>query len=394
MSERALRILLIEDNPGDARLLREAFAGCAPETFEITWAQDLASGLQRLSESTPDAVLLDFSLPDGKGLYLLERVQERSPRVPIVVLTSLQDESVAGQAVRAGAQDYLVKGKADGPLISRSIRYAIERKKMEEEHAANLERQKELARLRDVDKFKSNLLNIVSHELGTPLTPIEVQLYILEGLDVVRNDRHLQAIVHVLRRNLDRLLSVVQGVLDASRMEAGQFSVDRASTDLTPALLNAAQVYAPLAQKAGVQLEAFCEPELRVFGDGPRLARVVAGMLNNAIKFTPRGGSIRLEGVRDTDHVVVSIRDTGRGLKPEEITQLFQPFSQVHDPMQITDPGSGLGLYIARRIIEFHEGRLWCESPGPGRGSTFSFRIALEKPMTPQPIPAGGARQR
>lgn len=131
MGDGRIRVLLIEDNPGDARLIREFLIGTGGGTFRVDWAEGLEDGLRRLVPGRADIVLLDLSLPESKGLDTVAKVLTHAPWVPVVVLTGLDDASVAVDAVRRGAQDYLVKGQIDGNLLGRAIRYAIERKEVE-----------------------------------------------------------------------------------------------------------------------------------------------------------------------------------------------------------------------------------------------------------------------
>jgi diguanylate cyclase (GGDEF)-like protein/putative nucleotidyltransferase with HDIG domain len=128
MDGRPLAILLIEDNPGDARLIREALADYDAETFDLQTAGNLRDGLDRLTGGGIALVLLDLSLPESRGIDTLARVLDRDPQTPVIVLTGTSDESLAVEAVRRGAQDYLVKGQVDGRLLGRAIRYAVERK--------------------------------------------------------------------------------------------------------------------------------------------------------------------------------------------------------------------------------------------------------------------------
>jgi PAS domain S-box-containing protein len=129
---RPLRVLLVEDSPGDARLIRELLAE-AEAGFDLEWVSRLADGLERLSDGEPlDAALLDLSLPDSQGFVTFEKVRKAAPDVPIIMLTGLADEELAVQAVRCGAQDYLTKSEASGPLIARAVRYAIERQAADE----------------------------------------------------------------------------------------------------------------------------------------------------------------------------------------------------------------------------------------------------------------------
>ncbi|HWP29422.1 MAG TPA: response regulator, partial [Chloroflexota bacterium] len=130
-----LNVLLIEDNPGDARLIQEMLAEGRNGVFRLERADRLAGGLARLAAGPVDVVLLDLSLPDGQGLDTFRRLHAQAPHVPVVVLSGLDDEEVAVRAVQEGAQDYLVKGQVDGPLLVRALRYAIERQRAAEERA-------------------------------------------------------------------------------------------------------------------------------------------------------------------------------------------------------------------------------------------------------------------
>lgn len=127
-----VRVLLVEDNPSDARLLRATLVAEASDQFEVVRAERLAEALVALRRATVDVVLLDLGLPDSQGLETFSQVAEHAPHVPVVVLSGLDDESVAFQAVQAGAQDYLVKGEADGRLLVRALRYAVARQRAEQ----------------------------------------------------------------------------------------------------------------------------------------------------------------------------------------------------------------------------------------------------------------------
>lgn len=133
MEDKLLRILLIEDNPGDVRLIREMLAEVGGASFDLECVDRLSPGLERLAEGGFDVALLDLGLPDGRGLDTFTKAQVQAGEVPIVVLTALDDEALAAKAVAAGAQDYLIKGQVDGKLLVRAIRYAIERQRLQAE---------------------------------------------------------------------------------------------------------------------------------------------------------------------------------------------------------------------------------------------------------------------
>ncbi|MEN6452295.1 MAG: response regulator [Thermoguttaceae bacterium] len=133
MTSPPIRILLVEDNPPDAVLLKYALTEATGDAFQVTDAQLMADAVQHLATESFDAILLDLSLPDSNGIATVEQASAAAPNIPILVMTGLEDEAMAVQAVRKGAQDYLIKGRTDGWLLSRAIRYALERKQMEQE---------------------------------------------------------------------------------------------------------------------------------------------------------------------------------------------------------------------------------------------------------------------
>jgi len=168
MEDKHIRVLMIEDNPRDARLIREMLSEVRGTLFNLKWVDKLSTGLEILATGGVDVLLLDLLLPDSQGLNTFAKAYAQVPEMPIVVLTGLDDETLAVKAARAGAQDYLVKGQVDSNLLERSIRYAIERKQAEEQIKASL-------------KEKEVLLREIHHRVKNNLQVISSMLYIQSG---------------------------------------------------------------------------------------------------------------------------------------------------------------------------------------------------------------------
>ncbi|MDP9129659.1 MAG: response regulator, partial [Candidatus Binatota bacterium] len=166
--ESAKKVLLVEDNPGDARLLNEALLEVQPAPFALVHVDRFIAAIESLKRETFSAVLLDLSLPDAKGLDTVVRMQREADAVPIVVLTGLDDDSTALEAVRAGAQDYLIKGEIDGKLLVRSLSYAIERKRLQEATAKHLNH---IVVLKDINAALTSTLEL-SEVLDTLLDKV------------------------------------------------------------------------------------------------------------------------------------------------------------------------------------------------------------------------------
>src|ERR1700726_398205 len=174
MRTRALKVLLVEDNAGDARLLREMFTTERPGSIELTHLMRMSEALVHLAEGGVDIVLLDMGLPDGHGLDTVRRARAVAPDVPLIVLTGLDDEALAALAMREGAQDYLIKGQIENRALPRALRHAIERNRMRAETEVLRKQQLQL---------KDEFLSHVSHELRSPLTAIyQFVSIVLDGL--------------------------------------------------------------------------------------------------------------------------------------------------------------------------------------------------------------------
>lgn len=240
-----------------------------------------------------------------------------------------------------------------------------ERKQHEEElRTAN-------ERLQELDRLKTHFLNAVSHEMRTPLTPIQLQLDVLGAATTSPEGR--RRAVEILDRNVRRLTRLVQEMVDVSKLQAGRFLVERAPVDLHRVVLEAFESYQEPARRAGVDLRLRSHGPLPVEADAQRLAQVLSNLLSNALKFTPAARSIELSTDARRGELIVCVRDEGVGLTEEQIGRLFQPFTQVHNAGEASRSGTGLGLYLSKGMVEAHGGRMWVESDGPDKGAAFSF---------------------
>jgi PAS domain S-box-containing protein len=229
-------------------------------------------------------------------------------------------------------------------------------------------------KLKELDRLKTQFINNAAHELATPLTPIKLQSHLLRvGSLGPLNEKQAKA-MNVVARNVDHLGLLVKDVLDSARVQGGTLVLRRARTDVVRIVRESAESFHETARGNGVELAVEApEPPVLVDADDARVTQVLFNLLSNALKFTPEGGRVALRVARAPDGVRVSVTDTGIGVRPEDIPKLFQPFSQLHDTSQTGRGGTGLGLYISRGIVEAHGGRIWAESPGPGRGATVTF---------------------
>jgi signal transduction histidine kinase len=231
---------------------------------------------------------------------------------------------------------------------------------------------------RDLERAKTNFISMVSHELRTPLNSVlGFSDILLTGAPGGLNDVQREFLGHI-KASSERLVQLVNDILDLSRMDAGHFRLSLGP--MTPGL-PVRQVVAALsglARDAGVELTVEVAPGLpTVRADGRRVEQVLINLVGNALRFTPSGGSVSLRVVLDeTDSkaVVYTVSDTGPGIPPEEHGKIWERFYQPAQPPRLATKGSGLGLTIAKHLVEAHGGRIWLSSE-VGRGSTFGFSI-------------------
>ncbi|HEV8358974.1 MAG TPA: HAMP domain-containing sensor histidine kinase [Candidatus Thermoplasmatota archaeon] len=232
-------------------------------------------------------------------------------------------------------------------------------------------------RLQELDALKTQFINNAAHELRTPLTPIKTQMHILKSAEWASMNDKQQRALSMMDRNIERLNLLVQDLLEVARLQTGRLPLDLQPLDLGRLAAEAVDSFREPARESGLSLEMPDGQPVHVQGDPKRLIQVMFNLLSNACKFTPRDGSIRVLVERDGAEAVVRVLDTGRGMKSQDIQKLFAPFTQVHDPNDVAQPGSGLGLYICRGIVEQHGGTIWVESDGLGKGATVAFRLPL-----------------
>jgi signal transduction histidine kinase len=370
MDRQTTQILLIEDNPGDADLVRlRLVEGKSP--VNVNCVNRLSDGLAALSKQTPAVVLLDLNLPDSHGAETFRRVMEHAPNVPVVVLSGQDDEALAIKAVHQGVQDYLIKGNISSRQLERAIRYAVERQ--------GLLRALDMAQKQQLE-FKNQFLSHVSHELRTPLTCIHQYVtLILDGLAgpvVPEQSDHLKTVL----RSVNQLHAMIRDLLEATRAESGKMRVEPRCISLRELLQQAVTMLRPTADGKKIGLEVGLDQRLPlVHADPSRVLEVLINLLDNAIKFTPQDGSVVVKAClveADPGYVFISVSDSGRGIGPEAKAQIFERLYQDPDAIDNSRSGLGLGLFICREIVRLHQGRIWVSSE-PGQGSTFTFTLPI-----------------
>jgi sigma-B regulation protein RsbU (phosphoserine phosphatase) len=368
--ESPANVLLIEDNPGDADLVKLRLVETHPPV-KVDCVPRLADGLEALSSSHPDLVLLDLELPDSHGAETFRRVLEKARNVPVVILSGQDDERPAMKALHNGAQDYLVKGDITSKHLERALRYAMERQALLRSLDMTRKQQQE---------FRNHFLSHVSHELRTPLTGIHQYVsLVLDGLAGPLSAEQADCLRTALK-SVAQLQAMIHDLLEATRAESGKMRIEPRCIAIGEVVAQAIAMMKPAAEQHQITLAQVVDPEIPlVYADPDRILEVFIHLIDNGIKFTPAGGSIEVKATMletDPSAVYISVTDTGKGISREALPRIFERLYQEGDALHGNRTGLGLGLYLAKEIVTMHGGRMWAVSE-TGSGSTFSFHLPV-----------------
>ncbi len=356
----SIKVLLLEDDPGDADYIR-ALLSETDSRVNVTYAGRLSSGVEHLAKDKFDVVLSDLGLPDSQGLETFIRIHTIYPDMPIIVLTGLHDEELAVKAVRSGAQDYLVKGRVESESLLKSIRYSVERQKL----ITALENR--LTEIGKLGRERKNILSMFAHDIKNAIIPsVGFLTRTLSG-----KAKDAKADLELVRDRLTTAEHLLTTFIEFSRFETEEYMPQFGPFDLGAALLKQIESAKGEADQKQIKITYnFSERPFPVIqADGAMIHRVIANLLDNAVKYTIEG-TIDVRVMNMDKDVLVEVRDTGIGIANDQLPHIFDAFYRATREAM----GSGLGLSIARTIVEAHGGQIWAKS-SPGKGSTFSITL-------------------
>ena len=494
-----MKILLVEDNRGDARLVEDEIRSVPQrERIQIIWMDRLDKAIAALEAETFDVCLLDLSLPDSSGAKTVSSISTASPDLPIIILTGLDDDRIAAAMLREGGQDYLIKGKVDGNAIMQAIRYASERKRMESALRQSMERFEGFARsssdwfweldqdlnfswfsdrfnettgfdcaaiigrpretilvdasadklaehledlrhhhpFRDFEcsimgkdkklthfhlagipvfnkngefvgyrctgtdvtilklakqeleesrqiaeranQAKSTFMANMSHELRTPLNAIIgfSQIISEELLGPISTPKYREYAADILSSG-EHLLELVNDVLDVSKVEAGKRVMAPEPIAIGLMVDECLQLVRRHAETNEIQLLTHIPSDIpSLIADRRAVKQCLLNLLANAVKFTPSGGKVTTASQRNSNFILLSVRDTGIGIPAKDLPRLLNPFEQADNNFTRNQIGTGLGLALTKSLVEMHGGYLSIDTEeGHGTEITLTFPL-------------------
>lgn len=363
--KRELTVLIIDDEQADHDLACDFLQEDKEHVYRFLHAYDGASGEALYRDNKVDCLLLDYHLPGMDGLAVLRRLSENGQIVPVVMLTGGGDETVAVSAMKLGSQDYLSKKGLTAAALRRSVLHAAER--------VNILRQMETYRL-DLERSNNDLelfANVAAHDLKAPLRAVTQHLTIVKMANADKLDERSLRSIEFAVDGANRMRQLIEGLFDYSRI--GFAPRQMMEAELRHALEDARRNLASIIEETGALLTA--DPLPTVTCDRAQVAQLLQNLIANALKFCKGTPRIHVGARRENGRWVISVRDNGIGIPPQQHDKIFTVFRRLHAEEDY--PGTGIGLTICKRVVENHGGRIWVESE-PGEGSTFYFTLPAQ----------------
>lgn len=329
-----------------------------------------------------DVIISDMNMPEMNGNELIREIRKSDEDIPIIILTGNNEISVAMEAIRSGANDYLLKDENIHDTVAHAVEKAVEKHELKRQNKQlmsdlaqkNRELEKSNAELLELNNLKNKFLGMAAHDLRNPLTSISGLSELLKGkafgdLTVEQNEY-----ISVINTASNDMLALVNDLLDISVIESGKLDLRIGPVSMQELLEDRIKVASVVAAAKSIRIYPAFTATAVVSCDRSRIAQVVDNLIGNAIKFAPPGSVIYISLSRDASNVRISVRDEGPGIPSEEQERLFGEFQRLSVRPTGDEKSTGLGLAIVKKIINAHGGRLEVKS-AVGSGSTFSFTL-------------------
>lgn len=387
-----VRVLFIQDSDAETALFRSTLDTITGETFDLVTATDARTGLYLIASGRFDIAFVAAVMGSENGMDVIRRAGGRICSTPMVLLSDKLDADQEQECLRAGAVDVLDRIELSPSLLRRVIRYARFNHETTRRLVVNEQRYRELAEnASQANGEKSKFLANMSHELRTPLNAIlgfseAIQHELFGRIEGTGADKYREYVGDI-NSSGQHLLSLINDLLDLSKIEAGKFEISPSHVRLDEIVDDVARMTAPQARDARVTLETCLPPgSVGVFADGRLITQALLNIVANAVKFSPAGGSVTLRAHLEGNNIVVSTTDEGCGMTKQDLRHVLEPFHQGGSLETRPEHGTGLGLPLARSIVELHQGGLEIASE-VGVGTTVS--IWLPRNIRPLEVAKG-----
>ncbi|MGB5984774.1 MAG: response regulator [Desulfobacterales bacterium] len=376
------RVLIVDDESRNIKLLSALLVG---ENYQISSCRNGREALHAIVKSAPDLILLDIMMPGIDGIEVCRRLKqdEATRAIPVVMVTALRDRDARTSAVEAGADDFLNKPVSPDELRIR-VKSLLRIKSYHDRLALKYrEIEEQNQQMQDLERTKEGLIHMIIHDLNNPLTAISSTMELLTLCEATLSDDGRSKLKTCLR-NCTHLEYLIRGLLDIHRLEDGQIPMRKQATNIACFIKRTLEPLKTLIDQNDVQLNLETSSLLPLVPmDHHLIQRVVANIVRNALHHTPPGGElfIHVTYCQAAQQIVISIRDTGEGVAPEEQGEIFNKFQRGKNGKNLSNLNRhGLGLAFCKLAVEAHGGTIWVESDGQGKGAEFRFALPAGEP--------------
>jgi two-component system sensor histidine kinase/response regulator len=363
----SLSVLLVDDDEDDYLIIRNLMAKIPSSPFKIEWISSPEKALDVINAARHDIYLIDYRLGAMNGLELLSQIDLVQRPEPFIILTGAGDENVERRAMRMGVADYLVKGALDSELLSRVLRYSLQRKIIESQR---------VHQLMEINRSKDEFIALASHQLRTPATAVKQYVgMILEGYAGDITPEQEKFLKSAYESN-ERQIQVVNDILRVAKLDLKKITLKRAEVDMGKLMESIIHDSASLFKNRS-QTVIYDQPPVAVTAlvDTEYIRMALGNIIDNASKYTPPEKSITVTVTpASRGKVVVTISDEGVGIADKDIDKLFKKFSRIDNPLSVKVGGTGLGLYWSNEVVQLHGGTIKVSSK---LGSGTAFKISL-----------------
>ena len=363
-----MKILIAEDDDISRRMLE---ASLVKKGYDVVTTSDGKQAWEVMrKDDAPQMAILDWMMPEMDGVEVCRKVRAKKKRsyTYIIMLTAKGSSDDIAEALNAGSDDYIRK-----PFSAKELHARINVGRRILDLQNRLE--KTVKRLREYDKLKSDFLSMVSHELRTPIAVMRGGVSLcLDGIAGEINETQREILKDTLD-NIDRLGRLVTDLLDVSKIEAGKVIMRRDSHDICKIVRKIHSSYLHEAEEKGIKLVSdLPKKEVKAYVDGDKVTQIFTNLVSNALRYTKEGGTVTIKVEDKEEEILCSVSDTGVGISKENIPKLFSKFEQFGRVEGPGYKGTGLGLTIAKGLVERHGGKIWVDSE-VGKGTTFWFTL-------------------
>ncbi len=365
------KILIVDDEAAIGEMVSDILEEYG---FETRFVSEPGKALEAMDSFKPSVALVDYQLGKMTGLELTQALKAKDADLPVILMTAYPSLDLAVQSIKENIYDFISK-PIDRIYLARCVAKALENRHLVEENKLLVQNLKvSNASLELANQMKSKFLSIVTHDLRTPLTAIRGFCEMLRTEQNLSKDESEKCMT-MIEKSVSRMNSLVVSLMDMVSIEAGKLRIEKKTLDYLGIVRELDDTFVPISEKKEVKLTwEIPAGNLMVEGDSGRLHQVLMNLVSNALKHTPRGGRVAVTVSVNGGKIMTEVRDNGEGIAAENQLRIFHQFFQV-DSSPHKREGLGLGLAIAKEIVNAHGGDIGASSPGLGQGSVFYFTL-------------------